>query len=56
MAKQHHSLTHGLLAGLPVEQIVTTNYDQLFELASAGSGMRVCVEYGRVVRALWCVH
>jgi hypothetical protein len=33
LLKSHyrHSLTHGLLAGLPVREVVTTNYDQLFE-------------------------
>ena len=30
--KPHHSLMHSLLAGLPSNQIVTTNYDVLFEL------------------------
>jgi hypothetical protein len=29
----HYSLTHALLAGLPVREAVTTNYDQLFEAA-----------------------
>jgi len=39
----HHSLTHALLACLPVREIVTTNYDRLFELASEGVGQRVAV-------------
>ena len=30
--KPHHSLMHSLLAALPSNQIVTTNYDVLFEL------------------------
>ncbi len=47
MNKQHHSLTHGLLAGLPVTQVVTTNYDRLFECASQGSGTFNSV-WGRV--------
>ena len=34
MDKKHHSLLHALLANLPVKQVVTTNYDTLFELAS----------------------
>jgi hypothetical protein len=30
----HYSLAHGLLAALPVLEVVTTNYDTLFEAAS----------------------
>ena len=30
---KHYSLTHALLAALPVREVVTTNYDQLFEQA-----------------------
>jgi hypothetical protein len=30
----HYSLAHGLLAALPVQEVVTTNYDNLFEAAS----------------------
>lgn len=39
----HHSLSHALLACLPVEEVVTTNYDVLFEDASAAANfpMRV---------------
>ena len=33
-----HSLSHSLLASLPVHEFVTTNYDRLFEVASAGAG------------------
>ena len=33
--KPHHSLLHSLLAALPSNQIVTTNYDVLFELFSS---------------------
>ena len=32
---RHYALTHAMLATLPTEQVVTTNYDQLFEVASA---------------------
>ena len=32
-----YSLTHGLLAGLPVAAVVTTNYDELFEAAWRGA-------------------
>jgi hypothetical protein len=39
----HASLSHSLLSALPVEEIVTTNYDELFELASTGIGHRVSV-------------
>jgi hypothetical protein len=31
--RNHYSLTHALLAGLPVVEVVTTNYDTLFEKA-----------------------
>lgn len=34
----HHSLTHSLLAGLPVSEVATTNYDTLFEQASEAAG------------------
>lgn len=30
----HYSLAHALLAALPVQEVVTTNYDVLFEMAS----------------------
>ncbi len=33
-----HSLLHGLLACLPANEVITQNYDQLFELAAVGSG------------------
>lgn len=33
-----HGLTHALLAGLPTTEAVTTNYDQLYELAVEGTG------------------
>ena len=36
-----HALGHALLADLPVDEIVTTNYDALFERASAAVG-RAC--------------
>ncbi len=32
--RRHYSLSHALLATLPSQQVVTTNYDQLFERAS----------------------
>jgi hypothetical protein len=34
LAAGHYSLTHALLAALPVAEAVTTNYDRLFEMAS----------------------
>ena len=37
------SLAHALLANLPVREVVTTNYDRLFELASQCAGRRVAV-------------
>eukprot|EP01122_Echinamoeba_exundans_P002066 TRINITY_DN1202_c0_g1_i6.p1 TRINITY_DN1202_c0_g1~~TRINITY_DN1202_c0_g1_i6.p1 ORF type:complete len:448 (-),score=27.53 TRINITY_DN1202_c0_g1_i6:643-1986(-) len=38
-----YSLLCGLLAGLPVHEIVTTNYNQMFELSSRGVGLNVSV-------------
>ncbi|MCC6630130.1 MAG: SIR2 family protein [Chloroflexi bacterium] len=40
---ERHSLAHALLAGLPVGEVVTLNYDQLFELAAAGAGREAAV-------------
>jgi hypothetical protein len=40
---RHHSISHALLAALPVSEVVTTNYDCLFEQASAGAGIPVRV-------------
>jgi len=37
LSAELHSLAHGLLAGLPVEAVVTTNYDELFEAAWRGA-------------------
>jgi hypothetical protein len=34
LRSEHYALAHGLLAALPVKEVVTTNYDQLFESAS----------------------
>lgn len=42
--KSHrYGLSHGLLACLPVDQTVTTNYDLLFEQASEAAGRPVAV-------------
>jgi hypothetical protein len=38
-----YSMTHGLLAGLPVAAVVTTNYDALFECAWRAAGTRFTV-------------
>ncbi|KAL1510512.1 hypothetical protein AB1Y20_006816 [Prymnesium parvum] len=38
-----YSLTHGLLAGLPVNAVVTTNYDSLFEKAWDGAAAKYTV-------------
>lgn len=38
---KRHALTHGLLASLPVEEVITTNYDDLFERASCAAD-RAC--------------
>lgn len=35
---KRYSLSHALLAGLPVGEVVTTNYDTLFEAASRAAG------------------
>jgi len=40
---KHYSLVHGLLASLPVQEVITTNYDDLFETASAAVNREVCV-------------
>lgn len=34
---KRHALTHGLLASLPVDEVITTNYDDLFERASTAA-------------------
>lgn len=39
----HHALAHALLAALPIDEAVTTNYDRLFEMASAGASRPVTV-------------
>jgi SIR2-like domain len=36
-----YTLAHALLAGLPATEFVTTNYDELFELAAMAAGMPV---------------
>jgi hypothetical protein len=38
-----YGLTHALLASLPVREVVTTNYDELFELAWEARGRRSSV-------------
>jgi hypothetical protein len=43
MDQGRYSLTHSLVAGLPVTEMVTTNYDTLFELASAAAGKQAAV-------------
>jgi hypothetical protein len=40
---EHYSLVHGLLAALPVPEVITTNYDALFEAASKAVGRLVDV-------------
>jgi hypothetical protein len=37
LSSKHYSLSHGLLASLPVTAVVTTNYDTLFEEAWRGA-------------------
>lgn len=43
LSQSHYGLSHALLAALPVEEVVTTNYDRLFELASEATGRRTAV-------------
>lgn len=44
---EHTSLAHSLTAGLPVNEVVTTNYDELFEQASKAAGRpATVVPYG----------
>lgn len=38
LQRHHHALGHALLASLPVREVVTTNYDDLFELAYTSAG------------------
>jgi len=40
---RHHSMVHALLAGLPVNEVATMNYDTLFEQASEAAGRPVRV-------------
>lgn len=40
MQRHHYALGHALLASLPLTEIVTTNYDQLFEMAFTSTGRR----------------
>ena len=55
-----YSLSHALLASLPVQEIVTTNYDALLELAAekVGRPLRVLPEepHGAVTRWLLKLH
>jgi len=41
--RERHSLSHGLLASLGTVENVTTNYDELFELACGGSESELAV-------------
>jgi len=43
LASRYYGLGHSLLAALPIEEAVTTNYDQLFEAASEAAGRRTAV-------------
>jgi len=48
-AGTHASLAHYLLATLPVREMATTNYDELFEAAAEGVGRPVAMlPYGKV--------
>ncbi len=41
--RRHYALAHALLAALPVREVVTTNYDELFEMAWEALGRRPAV-------------
>ncbi|MCA9854870.1 MAG: SIR2 family protein, partial [Dehalococcoidia bacterium] len=43
LAASNYSLSHSLLASLPVREVATTNYDQLFECASSDAGTPAAV-------------
>lgn len=43
LRRRHYSLTHAMLAALPVLEAVTTNYDTLFEQASDAIGQPTAV-------------
>ena len=51
LSAERFSLLHGLLASLPVNEFVTTNFDNLFELAAARSDIPLPVIPGGVVSA-----
>ena len=40
MGAGEYSITHGLLAGMRLQAVVTTNYDTLFEAACAGAQLQ----------------
>ena len=54
---KRHSLQHALLAGLPFKGVVTTNYDELFELAVRGAGADMVTLPAGIgsVRDRWCL-
>ncbi|KAF2078674.1 hypothetical protein CYY_000045 [Polysphondylium violaceum] len=43
MKVSHSGLPHFLLASTPVQEIITTNYDECFEIASKSIGQSICV-------------
>lgn len=43
MSSERYSLMHGLLASLPVKEVVTTNFDDLYERAATTAGRRISV-------------
>ena len=46
-----YSLLHGLIASLPVNETVTTNFDTLFEVAASTAGRSLAVIPGATIRA-----
>lgn len=43
LESSHHSLLHSLIASLPVKEVVTTNFDRMFESAAKRAGESVAV-------------
>jgi hypothetical protein len=43
LRSDRYALTHALLASMPVNEVVTTNYDTLFEMAATGAGRPAAV-------------
>jgi len=51
MKVERYGLVHGLLSSLPIREVVTTNFDQLFESACTASSGSLAVLPGDAVRS-----